>query len=497
MNVFDIREFGATGNGRDKDTAAMQRAVDSCSEKGGGLVYCAPGTYLSGSLLLKTGVELHLEVGATILGSPDPADYTAATGEETKVHLQGPSTHLLLARGAHHVAITGRGTIDGNGRAFFTTSVAPGRTRKAVRDWRPSHMLAFVECQDVLVRDVHLVDSPLFTVWPLGCDRVTIQGITIRDDRQGPNTSGIETDCSSDVCITDCTMDCGDDCITLKSDAARLGYQKPCENITVTNCRLSTSCNAIRIGFEGDAPIRNGVFSNLVIYDTRSGINMTVPSWPSSKVFHGPSIENISFSHVIMEVGWPFWLYIGHGASPPGCMRNVSFSDVLATATRGSYVGGSSELPIEGFRVRNMELILSGEPDETLAVLPEPLEDVWGLIYSRGIPHGLYFRHVRDLSLHDVHVRWGRVTGGWRSALRAEHIDGLDLDGMTCRQAPGADEHPAIDLLRVTNGSVRGCRALPGTGTFLRTVDAQVVCDNNELSGALRAVDEVHCGPRS
>jgi hypothetical protein len=495
--MFDIREFGATGNGRDKDTAAMQRAVDACSENGGGVVYCPPGTYLCGSIVLKTSVELHLEAGATILGSPDRADYTAATGEEINVHLQGPPTPLLLARGAQHVAITGRGTIDGNGRAFFTTSVPLGRTHKAVPGWRPSHMLAFVECQDVLVRDVHLVDSPLFTVWPLGCDRVTIQGITVRDDREGPNADGIHLDCSSDVCISDCTLECGDDCIALTSNAWLLGYLKPCEKVTVSNCRLSTSCNAIRVGFAGEAPIRNVCFNNLVIYNTRTGINIAVPSWPGYHTYHGPSIENVSFSQVIMEVGSAFWLYAGHGASAPGCMRNVSFSDVLAMATRGSYIGGARELPIEGIRLRNMEFILSGQPDETLALLPEPLEDPWGLIHSGGIPHGLYFRHVRDLALHDVRVRWREVTGGWRSALRGEDIDGLDLDGVTCRQAPGADDHPAINLVRVTNGSVRGCRAWPGTGTFLRTEDSQVVCCNNDVSGALRAVDEVLSESRS
>ena len=120
-NVFNIRQFGAAGDGRTKDSPAIQKAIEACTESDGGMVYCPPGTYLSGTLFLKSNVELHIEAGATLLGSPHQADYDTSQNAE---HDQGlpdervSGVHLVYARGASNIVVTGRGTIDGNGRTF-------------------------------------------------------------------------------------------------------------------------------------------------------------------------------------------------------------------------------------------------------------------------------------------------------------------------------------------------------------------------------------------
>jgi len=441
--TFSVREYGAKGDGNTADTTAIQAAVDACHAAGGGTVHCPPGEYLTGTVQLKSNVELSVEAGATLAGSADPADYPELEyGTVFPASRVGPQ-HLVFAHKADNVAITGRGTIDGNGRAFFGPC-KPGETHLSVPGWRPSHMIAFVECRDVLIRDVRLVDSPLYTVWPLGCERVRIHGVTILNNREGPNTDGIDPDCCRSVVISDCYIDAGDDCIALKSHDSLLGRPVPCENITVTNCVLSTTCCGVRIGYEGDGPIRNCTFSNLAMPNTRTGINVLVPRHAEIGIEHGPAIENITFSNIVMDTRIPIYLWIGDDAAPPGGIRNVSISDVIATADRASYIGGSRSIPVETVRLSNIDLTVRGQMDDELADVPYPYPvfDDWT---KRGIPDAFYCRYARDLAFRDVRVRWGDVTGPWRSALRAEYVDELELSNFIGAAAPHS-QTPAVHL---------------------------------------------------
>ncbi len=496
--VFDVMEHGAAGDGKAKDTLAIQKAIDACAAAGGGRVYCPPGTYLSGSLVLKSNVELHVEAGATVLGSPDLEDYHVPEGIDLKVKTQAVfAVHLICAQGERNVALTGRGAIDGNGRAFFPGPKEPGSTSKPVKDRRPGHMLAFKGCQDVLISDLHLLDSPCYSVWPLCCERVTIRGVTILNDREGPNTDGIDPDSCRDVVISDCIIHAGDDCIAIKSDAGRLDSDRPCENITVTNCVFSTPCCGVRIGYEGDAPIRNVCISNIVMRDTRTGINMLVPRDTENGIEHGPAIENVTFSNIVMDTQVPFFLWVGDDAAAPGGIRDISFSNIRATAERGCFFGGSRSIPMERVSIDGLDLVVRGEMDDEFGrEVPDPYR-AWGFLTrkgpncKRGIPHALYFRDAREVSLRDVRVRWGEVSGEWRSAVRCEGVEALDVSGLVARGAPGPVGAPAVHLSGVKGAFLRGCRAEPGTGAFL-TADGgteNVSALSCELSAAERAFD--------
>ncbi|MFH1023781.1 MAG: glycosyl hydrolase family 28 protein, partial [Planctomycetota bacterium] len=362
----------------------------------------------------------------------------------------------------------------------------------------PWRMVSFLECRNVLLEDVTLRNSPAYTVWPCGCDDVRIRGIRLFNNLRGPNTDGIDPDCSSNVTISDCIIECGDDCIALKSDADRLGRAKACENVTVTNCVLTTTCCAIRVGYEGDAPIRNCTFSNLVIARSRTGINMLVPRHAEAGIHHGPTIENIRFSNLVMDTTIPIYLWIGDDASAPGAIRNVSISDCFATTERACYIGGAKHLPIEDVRISNFRLEVRGETDDEFsAEVPYPYR-VWDYFNKKGIPHGFYCRHVRGLEFHDVRVAWGKVSGPWRSALRAEQIEDLDLHGFVARQAPGPADAPAIHLTDARGVSLRGCRAAPGTGTFLRLdgpAAGRASLSGNDLAAAKTEMDRIGAAP--
>lgn len=475
MNTFCIRQYGAAGDGQRKDRASIQKAVDACAQAGGGTVVCPPGRYLAGTIFLENNIELHLEAGATILGSPDRADYDTSRNtqwDNGRERYRVSGAHLVYARDAHHIAITGRGTIDGNGRAFFGAP-DPDHGYLTIPGWRPGQMVAFFECRDVLIRDVQLLDSPFFSVWPHSCDRVRVQGVRLINPRNTPNGDGINPDCCRDVIISDCHIETGDDCIAVKSDIGRRGRQsRACENITVTNCRLSSPTCGVRLGFEGDGPIRNCTFSNLVMTDTRTGINMLVPRRVDeadigSAIEHGPCIENISFCNIVMDTQVPFYLWIGDDASPPGAIRNISICDVTATARRGCYIGGSRRIPIESVRISNTKLTVHGEMDDLMVnSVPYPYAtfDYWD---RQGLPHGIYSRYARDLLLHDITVEWGEITGPWQSAVRMEQVTDVDLDGLVACRAPGSAHDAAVYLTDVQNAFLRNCRV--PEGRLLRT----------------------------
>ena len=499
--VFDARDHGAVGDGSHKDTRAIQAAIDACHQAGGATVLVPPGTYLTGTLFIKSGVELHLTAGATLLGSPDRADYDTSQNAEHDCGLSDErvgNEHLIYARGARHIAITGRGAIDGNGRAFVNTSKSGESGReKTVPGWRPGQMVTLFDCRDVLIRGVLLRDSPYWTVWPHGCDRLAIERITILNDRHTPNGDGINPDCCRDVHISDCHIEAGDDCIAIRSDDYRLGCPgRPCENVTVTNCTLSTRKCGVRLGYAGDGPIRNCTFSNLVMTNTRTGINVLVPRdyrpHEHFVVEHGPAIENVTFSNIVMDTKLALYLWIGDDAAAPGCIRNISINNVIATTQRGCYIGGSRSIPVEMIRLSNWHLTVNGQMDDALgAKVPYPYP-VYGRWDTRGVPHAFFCRHVRDAAFDNVCVDWGQVTGSWRSALRVEHADGIDVTHSILGAAPGAADAPALDFRDVQRAGIRGCRVRPRSSVFLR-LDGPATRQNtavgNDLTGADRPFD--------
>lgn len=482
---YNIRDFGARGDGQAKDTAAIQAAIDACGNAGGGVVLCPPGRYLTGSLLLRSNVNLHLTGGALILGSTEQVDYRSFDRGVQSNLLNDSPMHLIYAAGEENVAITGAGRIDGQGDAFF----GPRKTgaHLSVKGWRPLQMLVFVDCKNVLVEGITLSNAPYWALWPLACDTVRITGLKILNNPWGPNTDGIDPDSCRNVHISDCTIIVGDDCIALKSDKAKTGGERACENITVTNCVLETTCCAIRVGYEGDSPIRNCTFSNIVVTNSRTGINMLVPRHAEVGIEHGPCIENIRFSDMVMDTRIPFYLWIADETRTPGAIRDVHVSRIRATTERGCYFGGSRTVPIENIAISDLDLHVRGPMDsEFWPQVPYPYQ-VWDYFDKRGVPHALYFRHARDVRLRDVRVDWKHASGDWRSALRCESVEDLAVRGLEARN--GTVPAPVVHLTDTVGARFDGCRALAGAPVFLKTDGAKagpVAVTNCDLSQVAR-----------
>lgn len=357
-NLWYVSDFGAKGDGKTLNTEFIQKAIDVCAESGGGVVKMVSGDYLSGTLFLKEGVELRLDVRARLIGSKNKQDYKDVKG----LNINGRprygefGTFLIYAENVKNIAITGRGMIDGNGDAFWEDEMLTHWVRKP-KKWRPVGLVGFVNCQFIKIQDVRFFNSPCYTVWPLGCDDIKIRGIVIRNPVYGPNTDGLDIDCCRRVSITDCNIYGGDDAIAIKSDGGKLGEDRPCENIVVTNCIMSSppAC-AIRVGYEGDSPIRHCVFSNLTMYDSNHGINIIsiLPDrgYPFT-LFKGTKVEDLQFDNVAMQkVTQPvyLWLSIDKKNVPSHLyMKNIRISNVMATGAGDSYIGGIPGNNIENF----------------------------------------------------------------------------------------------------------------------------------------------------
>jgi len=503
--TVNVRDYGAAGDGVTKDTTSLQAAIDACAAAGGGLVLVPPGDYLTGAVHLKSNIELHLQAGATLRGSPDRDDYNPddVFPENNVFSFERVSgAHLVIAYRAENVAITGQGAIDGRSSNFFEPLADERRSASyrghsgnfVLKGWRPGQMVFFCCCRNVAVRDVSLLNAPYWTLFLLGCSDVRVRGLIITNPPQTPNGDGIDIDCCSNVTVSDCIIRSGDDSITLRGNARALGVRKPCENVTITNCVLSSPCNAIRVGV-GDGVVRNCSISNIVVTDSRTGINMVCRY--SDRVPVGTCIEGIHFSDFTVDAVLPIQVIEGAGAAAPAGMRDISFSRFRVSGEAGLYIGGNPELPMTRVRLADWELTLHGGTDNCELVEgvphPYPVPGHPGAGGRPALPCAIYGTHLHDVRLRNVHVHWADdISRVWRDGFVFEHVSALVLDRIALRQ-PQPDTGSAVRCRAVSDILMTGSHAQLGTRTFLQLADSpensRVRCVGNDLTSARQALD--------
>lgn len=315
--MYSVKAFGAIGNGIDKDTEAIQKAIDKCASDGGGRVIFERGVYLAGTLCLRSNVELHLMSGAKIQGSSNPNDYYdfTAPGFKHEMAAEGGSKCLICAYGEENVSITGSGEINGAGPTFYdTNSVLWERFYDKPKTPRP-RMIIFYKCRNVKFEDTSFVDSPCWTFWLINCQYVNIHRIKVIGDQKMINNDGIDIDSCRYVTISDSFLKTGDDCLILRAVQEVQDDPAICEDVTVNNCVLDSCCQGIRVGCPGDNVIRNCAFSNLIINGAGNGINIDNPKRYLPKDCAGLlDVHNILFSNININCsGHPIRIFVEDG----------------------------------------------------------------------------------------------------------------------------------------------------------------------------------------
>jgi len=374
MATLNIQDFGAKGDGVTKDTTALQGAIDKCTQSGGGTVLVPAGTFLTAPLVLKSNVNLHISAGGTLLGSTDNEDYPVWDSENINImHAPYNTKYLIVADGEKNIAITGDGAIDGQGMIYYDQS-DPKAFHWPARDTkiRPGRMLMFICCENVRLEGVTLINSPAWTVWCTGCNRVKVDKVDMLSDFKMINTDGIDIDCCSNVSISNCFFHTCDDCIVLRAISRFLKAPKACENVTVTNCQLESSCNPIRISYIGDGEIRNCVFSNLTITNSNRGIILQIPNFQSLPLhdqkrikesgnfgeFAKPVVKNISFNNIFMDCDQPIWLYLNDD-SEAAKLSDISFSNMRIVQRGPSVIHGGKKIGFEHITFNNVSITLA------------------------------------------------------------------------------------------------------------------------------------------
>jgi polygalacturonase len=416
-SVFDVKTFGATGDGRTLDTAALQKSIDAAHATGGGTVYFSTGRFLSGTLYLKSNVTLHLSPGAVLLGSPRMADY--------------PVKHLLYAKGAENIAIEGRGTIDGHGDAFFDQDMKPAAVR-------PSPLLEFWDSRGLRIENITVRNAPAWTIHPKNCDDVKIRGISVLNNLRHINSDGIGIDSSRNVIISDCHIEAGDDCIVLKTTKRGDGPVQPTENVVVTNCVLVSAATALKLGTESHADFRHVLFSNCVIRNSRTGIGLLAKD--------GGTMEDIRFSNIVMTTApkwgqgleWPIVVDVEKrtAESRLSHTRDVAFSDITIYSKGRVMVGGVPESRIEGVSFRNVNFRVGGyEVIKTAKKMRGGAKTVAeGTPDYAPTPAAFIFAFIKGLSLDGIAVTWPDADPAnpapERQAIYGDHLEDATLAGL-------------------------------------------------------------------
>ena len=340
---IDIRSFGAVGDGKTVNTSKIQSAIDDCSANGGGRVVIAGGTYVTGTIILKSGVELHVAEDGVLMGSSDWRDWKDhpdAKHIDTYMCPRHRSAALIFADEEENISITGAGTIHGNGMAFVEKdpdSKSGQLRRRYGLEKSPPRLVLFAGCRRVRVDGVRVLYPPAgWSFWVHDCDEAVFTRVKIFADVDFPNADGIHVNCSRDVKISDCDIETGDDCIIVRANSASLKENKPCERVSVDNCRLRSYSSAVRVGWTNDGVMRDCTFSNLKVRDSVCGIAFFFPAGGdreklSDQGREASVVENMIFSDIEMSgiCARPVYVEISpHETTNVERIRNIRFKNV-------------------------------------------------------------------------------------------------------------------------------------------------------------------------
>jgi Glycosyl hydrolases family 28 len=486
--VFNVRDYGATGRKSDDARPAIQNAIEACARAGGGTVELPPGDYTSGTIHLRSHITLRIDGGATLYAATNDAAYD--------------KPGLLFGEDLKNITIDGRGTVDGQAEyewrlndfndayirdnQLLAQAAGASMMRSFPKDLHTRkvypHLVLLLRCKDVRIAGLSFLHSPSWTINPYACERLVIDGVYIHtSQRDGVWADGIDPDGCKDVRISNSTIVTGDDAIVFYSSTG-WGPALPCENITITNCRLSSSSSALKFCDGNANSVRHVTVDNCVITNSNRGI--------AFMVYDGGYVSDVVLSNLTIETRRFPWFWWGDGdpiffsirrrseveGKPPkpgepaaGSIRNVIIRNVIAHGQGSCFIMGHRDSWLNHVSLENVKLFITHDPSAA---------------YDKAV-HAMQFRYARNLTLRDVEVTWEKPDyAKWQSALDFEDTQGLTLDDFT--GGPARPDFPAVVLNDLDGARIFDSMAKPGTHIFLKVLGAKsraVHLYRNELDG--------------
>ncbi|MBK8955006.1 MAG: right-handed parallel beta-helix repeat-containing protein [Saprospiraceae bacterium] len=471
--TYDIRSFGAVGDGVTLNTNAIQKAIDQAHADGGGIVWIPSGKFVSGSIVLKTGVELYLDKKAELLGSLDARDYKRFY----------KWLALILAENASHISIRGKGTIDGRGAElglhvdslFYAGQIDSHRyhltERRAWHELRP-HLIDFVGCRFITITGVLMKNASSWVQSYEKCYHIRMDKIVVDSDAYW-NNDGIDIIDCQNVQITNCFVNASDDGICIKSEDFSLS--QICDSIYISDCTVRSSASAVKFGTSLVSGARNVVIRNIKIYDTfRSAIAI--------EATQGGFIENVLVENITAKnTGNAIFLRIGRvrGAEKAGPLRNVVIRNLKVEIPfenpdfdyeiRGpnlstfhnvfpSSITGNQGVYVENVHLEDITITYPGRGNKAYANLPlYRIKDVPELetsypefsMFGELPAWGFYVRHVKGLSFKNIKLKIRKPD--YRPAMVFDDVHMLSIDGL---QVKGDDKTDPIFFKDTTDISV-------------------------------------------
>lgn len=439
MSIYNIKEYGAIGDGEAVVTTNIQQAIDDAYTQGGGQVYIPAGIFKTGSLTLKDNVELHISSGAILSFSTDPKDYGVVNsrweGWEKPVYAS-----CLYAKDSQNIAVSGFGTIEGNGSVWWDVF---RNHRDDLKYPRPK-TISFEECSNITIRDITILNSPSWTLNPIKCHNITIDNINIKNPKDSPNTDGIDPESCTNVRITNCNIDVGDDCIALKSGVEDTPERVSSENIVISNCTMVHGHGGVVIGSEMSGDIRNVTITNCVFQDTDRGIRI------KSRRGRGGTVEDIRISNIIMDnVMCPFVMNLFYFCGPRGkdkyvwdknpypitietpTFRRIHMANITARNchARAGFIYGLPENAIEDITFDNINIAMIEEAIPGQAAMATGVE--------KTTHKGFYIGNAKDIQFNRVTLE--NIEGPGFLIEDSTHIEVLN-----CTRKNGRDNAPLV-----------------------------------------------------
>jgi len=356
----NVRDFGAKGNGSTRDTAAIQHAIDACAEKGGGIVVLTPGIYISAPIVLKSNIAFQLDQGATLMGSPDHTDYSPKT-----VFRAPGRQSLVSATNSENIAITGEGTIDGNGESWWREAREFNDAGVLGSEHTRPRLIVFDHCHHIRVEGITIQNSPMWQLVPYYSDDVVIRNIRVLAPQHSPNTDAVDPFSSSNVVIDHLYADVGDDDVAIKSGAINSpGPDAPSRDITITDCTFLHG-HGLSIGSEIAGGAQNIRAERISFSGTDNGIRVKANRDRGNDVsrleFHDIEMKDVKNAIIISEY-YPKILPSEHESPQPVTRLTPHFHDIVIenmTAENSSSAGaivGLPEAPVLGLELKNVKL---------------------------------------------------------------------------------------------------------------------------------------------